>query len=320
MTHTSIAMATYNGARYIEEQLASLAAQERLPDELVITDDGSSDDTVEKATQFAKSAPFPVRIERNSKRLGYSANFERAISLTRGDVIFICDQDDAWYPDKISSVCREIDPTGRATTVVNDQRIVDADGIDSGMTMFGNFRLAQCPDTDLIAGSCTAITRDLLSVLLPFPPGLPYDSWIGAVADTLRIKRLIERPLQIYRRHDANASDPIVAVANPSPLSAFKRYGFADPKPGWRSEMRWRSELHARLGAVGRIAPLCVPPARLADAMAQQRERIDALRRRLSINEKPRVTRLAGLVVEWRNGLYEHFDGLRSAAKDLLRP
>src|SRR4051812_29809463 len=104
MTETvSVAMATYNGAEFIRDQLRSLALQKRLPDELVVSDDGSTDDTVDILEAFAETAPFPVRISVNRENLGFTRNFERAILGCGGDIIYICDQDDVWFPNKIQS-------------------------------------------------------------------------------------------------------------------------------------------------------------------------------------------------------------------------
>ena len=98
----SVAMATCEGGRHLEAQLQSIAAQQRLPDELVVCDDASSDDTIEIARRFAERAPFPVRIETTEIRLGITANFERAVSLCAADVILLADQDDVWLPEKIA--------------------------------------------------------------------------------------------------------------------------------------------------------------------------------------------------------------------------
>ena len=100
----SIAMATYNGAAYLAEQLASLAAQRLLPAELVVTDDGSSDDTLAILEHFAADSPFPVHIHRNPQRLGYRANFMHAAALCTGTLISFCDQDDIWLPDNLADV------------------------------------------------------------------------------------------------------------------------------------------------------------------------------------------------------------------------
>lgn len=97
----SIAMATYNGARYLREQLDSFAAQTRLPDELVVCDDGSSDDTLNILEEFARTAPFQVRIFRNDVNLGYAQNFARALERCVGDLVFLSDHDNVWFEDKI---------------------------------------------------------------------------------------------------------------------------------------------------------------------------------------------------------------------------
>ncbi|WP_181705434.1 glycosyltransferase family 2 protein [Chthonobacter rhizosphaerae] len=102
MRTLSVAMATYNGARHLREQLDSLAAQTRRPDELVITDDQSSDDTATVVRAFAETAPFPVRFVANEDRLGWRGNFLKAAGLCRSDLIAFCDQDDIWYPQKLA--------------------------------------------------------------------------------------------------------------------------------------------------------------------------------------------------------------------------
>ena len=96
-------MATFNGAAHLSEQLESLATQTLLPCELVITDDGSTDDTKYIVTAFISRAPFPVRWHDNDARLGDRANFMRAASLCTGELIAFCDQDDVWYPEKLET-------------------------------------------------------------------------------------------------------------------------------------------------------------------------------------------------------------------------
>ncbi len=106
MITVSVAMATYNGEKYIREQLDSLAAQEHVPAELVVTDDASTDETLAIIDEFSKIVPFPVYIHRNDRRVGYRANFMRAAALCRSELVAFCDQDDIWDPRKIA-VCAE---------------------------------------------------------------------------------------------------------------------------------------------------------------------------------------------------------------------
>jgi glycosyltransferase involved in cell wall biosynthesis len=100
----SIALCTYNGAAYLKEQLESIAAQTRTPYELVISDDQSTDDTLRLIQEFAATAGFPVRLSVNESNLGIAKNFEKAISLCRGDVIVLSDQDDVWHNDNASAL------------------------------------------------------------------------------------------------------------------------------------------------------------------------------------------------------------------------
>jgi glycosyltransferase involved in cell wall biosynthesis len=121
----SVALATYNGEKYLSEQLESLARQITLPDELVVADDGSGDHTCEIIEDFRMHAPFPVHVI-SGQHLGYVSNFFRAIAACRGEVIALCDQDDIWRPEKLS-VCL---PYFRqnVTLVMHSARVVDAWG------------------------------------------------------------------------------------------------------------------------------------------------------------------------------------------------
>lgn len=102
----SIALATFNGARFLKEQLESLAEQTILPIELVVADDGSTDETLSILERFSNAAPFQVLVYRNDQRLGYGMNFLKAASLCSGDVIAFCDQDDVWLPVKLERLSK----------------------------------------------------------------------------------------------------------------------------------------------------------------------------------------------------------------------
>ena len=97
----SIALATFNGERFLQEQLDSLAGQSLQPFELVVSDDCSSDGTLRILQQFKQTTKFPMIINQNSERLGYRHNFRRALQHCTGDLIAFCDQDDVWYANKL---------------------------------------------------------------------------------------------------------------------------------------------------------------------------------------------------------------------------
>ncbi|MHB8452059.1 MAG: glycosyltransferase [Mycobacteriales bacterium] len=100
----SVVLATYNGERFIGEQLASLAAQTQLPAELIVGDDLSEDATLDVVTSFATTAPFPVHIQVNALTLGYAENFLQLASRATGSLVAFADQDDVWLPDKLAAV------------------------------------------------------------------------------------------------------------------------------------------------------------------------------------------------------------------------
>ena len=120
-------MATYNGEKFLRDQLDSLARQTLLPLELVVGDDASQDGTVAIIEDFAKRAPFPVKLQRNPTRLGFRANFVAAAERCGGDLIAFCDQDDVWHETKLAK-CAVPFQDANVTMVCHDAEIVDEAG------------------------------------------------------------------------------------------------------------------------------------------------------------------------------------------------
>ena len=127
----SVAMATYDGERFLPEMLESLAAQTRLPDELVVRDDGSTDRSLDVVHAFAAHAPFPVRVLHSDGHLGYAQNFVAASAACTGDLLFFADQDDSWRPEKLETVARAVSRRDVAA-VSHDFTLADADGAPAG--------------------------------------------------------------------------------------------------------------------------------------------------------------------------------------------
>jgi glycosyltransferase involved in cell wall biosynthesis len=121
----SVAMATYNGEHFLAEQLESLAHQTWRPDELVVSDDGSTDGTGELIRSFAAKAPFLVRLLANERNLGVNGNFDRAIAACNGEIILPCDQDDVWLPQKIEKMTDALMRHANAAMVISNSEIVD---------------------------------------------------------------------------------------------------------------------------------------------------------------------------------------------------
>src|SRR5689334_3161726 len=134
------AMCTYNGVRFLDDQLNSLASQERKPDELVVCDDCSTDTTIATLREFAVRAPFPVHIHQNTARLGSTKNFERAISLCQGDIIALCDQDDIWDEQKLRLTEERFLRSPSLGLVFTDAELVDEAANSLGYNLWSTLK------------------------------------------------------------------------------------------------------------------------------------------------------------------------------------
>src|SRR3984893_11664406 len=135
----SAAMCTYNGARFLPDQLESIAAQTRLPDELIICDDRSTDGSVDIIRSFAHHAPFPIRLVFNATNLGSTKNFEKAIGLCEGEIIALEDQDDVWRPEKLGCIAGVLERDERIGAVFSDAELIDQDSRPLGQTLWSSF-------------------------------------------------------------------------------------------------------------------------------------------------------------------------------------
>jgi glycosyltransferase involved in cell wall biosynthesis len=124
----SVAMATFNGARFLEAQLGSIAAQTRVPDELVVGDDGSDDRTAELIAEFSRKHRIEVQFTRNEVRLGSTQNFASCLQRCRGDVILLTDQDDVWYPSRVERTLQVLEEHPGAAYVFSDADLIDERG------------------------------------------------------------------------------------------------------------------------------------------------------------------------------------------------
>jgi glycosyltransferase involved in cell wall biosynthesis len=207
MMKVSIAMATYNGEEYIQEQLQSLVNQSIKPDELVISDDKSTDNTLEIIESFIDEAPFKVKLIVNDKNLGYTGNFNSALMNTTGDVVFLCDQDDVWYPEKIEYMLNLMNGNQDNLLYMNDALLTDSVLNSKKLTKYGQIKSAELGPQAFIMGCCCMVRRELLSLCLPIPRDFKgHDDWIVGIAEGLNKKYIDEEVLQYYRRHETNES------------------------------------------------------------------------------------------------------------------
>ena len=213
-----VALCTYQGAAFLEEQLASIAAQTRAPDSMVLVDDGSADVTLEIARSFASRAPFPMRVIQNAQNLGFVRNFEKAIGLAEGDVIVLADQDDVWREDKLARIEQEFVLNAKVGMVFSDAllvgndlspqgvRLSEAVGFDPHLQRLaaGGRMLEVLLRGDLVTGATMAFRSRYRSLLLPIAPDTEHDAWIALLLSAVSEVRYIAEPLVLYRQHGAN--------------------------------------------------------------------------------------------------------------------
>lgn len=219
----SVVMATFNGEKYLEEQLDSILSQTVFPDELIICDDGSVDGTVAILERYQQRDLLKFSV--NPQRLGLVDNFKKAVSLARKtNYIALSDQDDFWLPDKLEKSAEAIRalPKGSPCMVHTDLKLID----ENGNLLNGSFRNELGQDVyqqnlhTLVYGNfvngCTMLINPVLSGYFKDIPSdvlLNHDGWMALAAFTFGETRYVEEPLVVYRKHGRNLS--IAADAKP---------------------------------------------------------------------------------------------------------
>ncbi|MCR8558593.1 glycosyltransferase family 2 protein [Mucilaginibacter sp. BJC16-A38] len=203
----SIALCTYNGAKYLAEQLDSLIGQTYKSIEIIVVDDCSTDETYSILTAYADKYP-QFKIHRNDNNLGFTGNFERAVSLCNGGLIALCDQDDVWMLDKIAL---QVEAIGDSLLIYHDSEFVHEDGssMDRKMSDLMNLYRGDDPEAFLffncVSGHAVLMRRELLQDALPLKKEFFHDWWLAYVATNIGKIDFIPQCLVKYRQH--NKSD-----------------------------------------------------------------------------------------------------------------
>jgi glycosyltransferase involved in cell wall biosynthesis len=217
MSSISILMATYNGGQFLDSQLESLAVQSKLPSEVIVSDDCSTDDTISIVKRFIKHSPFPVHVYRNKYTKGYRHNFIDAMMLCTSSLIAFCDQDDVWHKDKLLLVSERF-KEGSPLLVHHNARVVDSVGNFIGV-LWPKDSLPYSGDLLMTGpwsyslGFTQVFRRDLLwfrylwdwSIDCNFPnERLAHDQWVFFLSAVLGKIAYIDQALVDYRQHDNN--------------------------------------------------------------------------------------------------------------------
>jgi hypothetical protein len=316
-------MCTYNGARFLPEQLESIAAQTRRPDELVVCDDGSADESAEIVRSFAKNAPIPVRLEINGTNLGSTKNFEKAIGLCEGDIIALADQDDAWKPQKLAVLEAILEGNPEAGYAFSDGELIDAAGRTTGRSLWTSLRINaarvrqfrgthQFPillGYPMATGATMVFRASLKSTLLPISRHLVHDYWISLIASGIGAFGIpVREKLIQYRKHDGQQIGPLSKslsekVRQARRLEAMQYDRFAQGYEDARERLLFAA-------TDGRAYP--------SSYMALLEEKIVHLSRRAAARSTRGTAKVSRVLSEVVTGRYGRFSGSwRAVIKDL---
>ena len=228
MKTISIALCTYNGEQYLAEQLQSLFDQTQKPDEIVISDDGSTDGTLNIIKQFQDMNVVPIRLWTHEQNIGVYKNFIHCIEQCKGDIVFTCDQDDYWMPDKLALHMRaHEDDTldlvySNADVVLNtlDQKLYllwtrqSMLDTEQGKSSFKSLVVKG----ESIAGCCMSFKKSFFNQIIPLPDQVYHDDWIATSACLAGKMCGLAEPLIKYRQHGRN----VVGTVRGTKLSYYK--------------------------------------------------------------------------------------------------
>lgn len=321
-TVVSVALCTYKGEAYLPAQLDSILAQTRRPQELVIFDDVSPDGTWPLLEAYApriRAAGVRLALHRNARNLGYVGNFEQALQATSGEIVFLCDQDDVWHPDKIARFLPEFESRPDLLVLHSDARLVDGDGADMRCGLFEALEVTRDELTaihagrafdvlvrrNIATGATMAVRRKVFEGGFVVPEGWIHDEWLAMIATFMGTVDCLEAPSIDYRQH---ASNQVGA----------RRRGFVERLTGGgmsRLEFMTRTLLRTQtLLDVAEAGPLRLPEADLQ----MLRDRLTHARFR-AMPPTALPARMAAIAREYASGRYSRFsNGPRSALSDFL--
>jgi len=328
----SVALCTYNGERFIAQQLRSILEQTRPADELVVSDDGSSDGTLRivdevfaaaraDGTEKARGTVSIPRLTllKNPAPLGVVRNFEQAMGAATGDLIALCDQDDRWAPDKLERFERAFADDPGLLLLNSDARLVNDAGEPLGYTLFNAIALtpaeralvrkgdgfAALLGRNFVTGATTVFRRKLLQQAVPFPESWVHDEWLAILAASFGRFDFLDAQLIDYRQHGGNAIGAL-------------RITFSDKIARLREP---RAERNGRL--LDRAEAL---EERLRQSGADQRL-LDAARAKLAHERvrsglpAVRIARLSAVLREYgKHGYSRYGRGAQDALRDLVQP
>jgi glycosyltransferase involved in cell wall biosynthesis len=324
-------MCTFNGQRFVEEQLDSILSQTRVPDEIIICDDASTDQTVDRVAKIA-ARRSTIHIIQNEKNLGYLKNFEAAIRRTTGDVIFLSDQDDVWFSDKVTTMMVPFAENREVVLAYSDALLADAALRPTGDTMFGRRKGVRLGSAQTVRelgrgvgfnGPAVAFHSRLKPFVIPFSPlsrQWGHDHWIGFIAYAVGETRVVNRPLLYYRRHGRNTGGD--AELDGGLLHQWqvvkKVYAGYNEYIGRR---RGWEDMAARLYEIKNSGLILNKPEKLGELLREAELCLKFAEAREGLKRRKRVARVLPALRFLIGGNYQrHARGVKSLVQDVVIP
>lgn len=315
-------MTAFNGSKYISKQLNSFAVQTRIPDEVIVCDDMSSDDTYRILESYARFAPFKMVVFRNDINVGYTKNFEKAISLCSGDLIFLSDQDDVWYKEKISRIIEIKNSNPDVDVIICDAMYTDENLESAGITVLEKVLKFSGRKYDHIAGACTAITKEFRDFILPFPQSdyPAHDVYIHRWAKLLNTKIIVKDVLQAWRIHGNNNSRSEMNNAGTIlNYELYKKYKDIDSSKAYIVKAREFRKMKSLAIERRKLLYSISQAVNTRQVDNEINNVIKANIRRSQLCKKNKFNRIKLILIMIINRQYKYFQGIKSIAKDIFR-
>jgi len=313
-------MTTFNGGRYVQQQLDSIESQTWQPDELTICDDGSTDDTLRILEAFRRKASFQVHIHSNDRNLGFTENFGQALLQCAGELIFLCDQDDCWYSNKVEVMAHAHITNPEQLLIIHDGELVEENLVSAGSTKLGQVMAGYGSDEWFVTGALTTIRRELLGYGLPIPPGIVgHDGWLHYVARMLDRRMVLDHSLQLLRRHSSNTSASVASSTSKiNRMVALRDMSSQPPASSYQDRLLYNGALFERIRVMEQagVRPAVIDFMKCSDRLLRERAAIisrDSLPGMGFVARKRQALRMA------RRGEYRYFNGFYSFVRDILR-
>lgn len=328
----SVALCTYNGERFIAEQLRSILHQTLMPAQVVVSDDGSSDATVQivkdvfarfraehSGAEHSGSVPA-LTVLRNDHALGVTANFQQASLACTGELIALSDQDDLWVPNRLERMVAQFVSHPNLTLLHSDARLVDDNGTPLGGTLSEAIEFSaaeqrrihsgQALDVllrrNVVTGATTVFRRSLLESAVPFPPAWVHDEWLAIIAAITDRMDFLPEELTDYRQHASNQ------IGAAKPTLGVKVSRVREPRAERNRRLLARAQsLEIRLGEISEVSDR-------VRGLAEEKRRHEQVRSALPKN---RVLRIVPVLWHALGGSYSRFGRARyDILRDLLQP